>query len=210
MAKWLDSGWYRLLYGDKYDKKGSDRRNTFLYPDYEALEQGLSELCDWLYKGQWKICGVTPLTRSYTYYDGSTVENHSYGYGYGINPIIGMIVLAQREFEISDEEYAERMAGIQNQILLAELEAKLAPLQEAVQRDQALKLMVEEKKGLLGGVKFVLNDTSYKTREEADQALASLKSACAERAAELESLQREVQQLTVDVEAFESKYNDMK
>lgn len=79
-----------------------------------------------------------------------------------------------------------------------------------MQQDQALKLVVEEKKGLLGGAKFLLNDASYKTREEVSEALAALKSACAERANDLENLQREVEQLTAEVEAFESKYSDMK
>lgn len=207
MAKWLQSASYRFYYGDEADKKAGDRYTTFRYPDWKALDEGLAELRDWLYKGQWKICGVTPLTRSFTW---SGWSNGGGGAGYGINPIIGMIILVQREIEISDKEYAERMAGINKQARLEALEEKLAPLQEAVQRDQALTLMVEEKKGLLGGIKFVLNDTSYKTREEAGQALASFKSACAERSAELESLQREVQQLTADVEAFVSKYNDMK
>lgn len=45
----------------------------------------------------------------------------SYGPGYCINPIIGMIVLAQWESEIPDEEYAERMAGINKQARLAAL-----------------------------------------------------------------------------------------
>lgn len=210
MRKWLQSSGFYIIYGDEYDKKGSDKYNSFWYPDLKALNEKTSELFRRLHKGQWKICGVTPLTRSYTFSQYESGSSWGWGIGYGINPIIGMEVLVQREIEISDEEYAERMGCLNKQEQLEELKQKLPALQEAVQQDQSLKLVVEEKKGLLGGVKFVLNDTSYKTREEAERTLASLKTACAERAAELENLQREVQQLTTEVDALESKYSDMK
>lgn len=216
MARWVQSDSYYFVYGDEYSKTDSDKHNTFRYPDFEALREGLERISLWLQKNQWKICAVTPLTYSHSFancesdYSASSHWGWGWGLGFAINPIIGMVIFVQRELEISDEEYAERMSGIKKKEQLEELKKQLPGLQEAVQKDQAADLKVVEKKGLLGGQKFVLNDTAYKTREEAEAMLVSLKTGCTERAAALDNLQREVQQLTVEVEALQSKYGDMK
>lgn len=57
MAKWVESGWYRLVYGDTYGEKDSDKNNTFRYPNWEALDEGLKGLLAWLLKANGKSAG---------------------------------------------------------------------------------------------------------------------------------------------------------
>ncbi len=212
MAKWIESGTYRFTYGDKTADKANDKNFMFWYPDYEALQAGLEKTLRWLRRRQWKICAVTPLTASRIYKDHEKQvdlrDKHAYSWGIsaGTTPIIGMVIFAQREIEITDEEYALRMGALQKKERLEKVKNELPGLQAAVQKDQELNLNIEEKKGLLGGAKFILNDTTYKTREEAEEMLASLKAGCTQRAGALEAMQREFQQLSAEVQDLENKY----
>lgn len=215
MAKWIQSGAYRLIYGDKPGEKDNDKHFMFWYPDYESLQAGLAKTLRWLRSRQWKICAVTPLTASRIYkehekqVDFGDKHAYSWGIGAGTTPIIGMVIFAQREIEITDEEYALRMGALQKKERLEKVKNELPGLQAAVQKDQELNLNIEEKKGLLGGAKFILNDTTYKTREEAEEMLASLKAGCTQRASALEAMQREFQQLSAEVQDLENKYGDL-
>ena len=213
MAKWIQSGTYRFTYGDKPGEKGNNKHFMFWYPDYESLQAGLDKILRWLRLKQWKICAVTPLTASRIYTDhevGDKMLPQFYGYAWGVGagttPIIGMVIFVQREIEITDEEYALRMGALQKKERLEKVKNELPGLQAAVQKDQELNLNIEEKKGLLGGAKFILNDTTYKTREEAEEMLASLKAGCTQRAGALEAMQREFQQLSAEVQDLENKY----
>lgn len=213
MAKWIQSAWYRVVYGYEYDKERSDKSNVFLDPDYECLSGSLQEFNAWLRRGQWKICGVTPLTSSHAYmnWDTSTSEHRSWGYGYayGLTPIIGFVAFVQKELDITDEEYRERIDALSKKNRLETLKKQLADMQAAVEEDQKLTLAIEEKKGLLGGCKYIVDGTTYKTREEAAEALAALQKGCADRAGALERLSSEYQQITTDVAALEEKYGDI-
>lgn len=213
MAKWIQSSWYRVLYGYEYDKENSDKHSSFFSQNYERLEGSLQEFNEWLRIGQWKVCGVTPLTssRAHMYWDTSTSEHRSWGYGfaYGLTPIIGFVAFAQRELDIPDEEYHKRIDALGKKNRLETLKKQLADMQAAVEEDQRLTLSIEEKKGLLGGCKYIVDGTTYKTREEAAEALASLQKGCADRAGALERLSSEYQQITTDVAALEEKYGDI-
>lgn len=222
MAKWLESTSYTFFYGYKeYTTsnnkfwKSSDNSNLFWFPDLETLNKNMQKFLDWLVQGQWKICSVTPLTQSLAYmYSDHGVEGgiikdkhaYSYSYNYSITPIVGFIVLAQKEIDISDTEYNERMIAMKKKSHLKDLEQKLDILNMEKDEQTPLPVIDEIKKFMSNKCEYMIGNKKFETREEAEAELNKLQQPRAEHLAAFEALNAEVQQLKAEVAAIEEKY----
>ena len=210
MPKWVTTTWFHLSYGYDIDtKKGGWFSNgttlSFTTP-LDKLEQVLEKFTNYMDKKQAVIKAVLPLTSAIAHYDfeKSTFQNSSfgYGYGYGVTPTVGAIVIAQQEREVSSEEYEHlsKMQAIKDR--LPELQELCDKLQQAVNADKNINSSIQEKKKLLGGVRYCIAEREFSSESEAKAAQAELlaqftanQRALDKAQAELKSAQQELKSL---------------
>lgn len=157
MPRLLETCTHRLYCGCRDEGTGSkgDAQWGHVAPDRAVLDGKLAELASELSAGSWEIRTVTPLTASYYYaasqYMVSLDRSNSggYGVGYGAPYTEGLVVVAQRWVEISQEEQEERERRAAAR-LAAENAAALQAQREAREAELA-KLAAEPvgKAGLL-------------------------------------------------------------
>lgn len=215
MAKWLESTSYSFFYGYKKHEKSSDDYNFYWFPDLETLNKTMQKFLAWLERGQWKICAITPLTQSYAFmYSGHGVEGgfitdkhaYSYSHNYSINPIVGFIVLAQKEIDISDEEYNERMVIMEKKFHIDSMQPKLDAMKKKMDEYPPLPIIEEIKKLLSNKCEYMIGNKKFATREEAEAELSKIRQPRDEHLAACEALNAEIQQLKAEVAAIENKY----
>ena len=116
MPRILESRTDRLYCGCQDESTGSkgDASWGHLAPDRKALDESLAALTAELNDGGWEIKVVTPLIASYYYaasqYMVSLDRSNwgGYGVGYGAPYTEGLVVVAQRWVEITQEQQDER------------------------------------------------------------------------------------------------------
>ncbi|MQX38629.1 hypothetical protein [Roseospira navarrensis] len=145
------------------------------------MKVALDDFSDYCDKNQMIIKSVVPLTRAQahqysiadTYFASGPNSaggwGYGLGYGWGISMIVGFAALLQREEEISDEEYQKRMHQLEEQKAREEKIAALKKEQAVIEseiQDKAnfieasecySSAAVEERKGIVGGVKFIVS-----------------------------------------------------
>lgn len=194
MPKWITTQWYLVDYGWDHDSKGgwvAPNTERFSTPRKD-LRNSLDELITYLDANQYTIKAVVPKTTGLACYDysHSTFSGQSYGYGwgYGVTPITGFVVLAQQEREVSAEEYARLFRALTLKNTLPTLREKCKKLQKTIDAEGQKSMEITEKKKLLGGFKYLVGEKEFGSREAAEAALAE----CAARRAELEETQAEI------------------
>lgn len=185
MPKWISTEWNRIYFGwdfkDKTDRgffTSAHKGNLFfLETSYPTLDSALQSLTEWATRNQCEIKASIPLTTSMGEYNAVYWKgNGGYGYGYGVSQITGMAVLAQREEEVSQEEYDRRLAAqkkrYQLEKNLPELRQKYEELQKDVQSyESVVSEDITEKKKLIGGAVYLLGSLEFSSWAEAQAKL---------------------------------------
>jgi len=185
MPKWISTEWNRVYFGwdfkDKTDRgffTSAHKGNLFfMETPYPTLESALQLLAEWATRNQYEIKASIPLTTSMGEYNAVYWKgNGGYGYGYGVSQITGMAVLAQREEEVSQEEYDRRLAAqkkrYQLEKNLPELRQKCEELQKEVQPYESIASeSITEKKKLIGGPIYLLGSLEFSSQAEAQAKL---------------------------------------
>jgi hypothetical protein len=204
MPKWITTTWYSVNYGWDYESKGgwvAEKTERFFTPE-EKLRDHLNELCAYLDANQYTIKAIIPKTQGFGRHDYSQRTDISYGWGYGVTPITGFVVLAQQEREVTTEEY-ERLSRVQAlKKDLTSLREKCGKLQQTVEADGQVDIL--ERVKLLGGIKFLVGEQEFDTRKAAEAALGVLRAKCSTRRAELEEAQAELGRLESELKGLEA------
>jgi hypothetical protein len=102
MPKQISTQWYTIHFGWEHQTTftNNDRYKT----QEDELIRHLENLTTDLDRNQYLIKAVVPLTESAGNYSRSKNES----WGYGISQIVGFVVLAQKEEELSEDEYLKR------------------------------------------------------------------------------------------------------
>lgn len=206
MPKWITTNWYSVNYGWDYESKGgwvAAKTERFFTPE-EKLRNSLNELIAYLDANQYTIKAVIPKTQGLGCHDFSGSNNSSYGWGYGVTPITGFVVLAQQEREVTAEEYdrLSRVQALKN--TLPTLRQKCEKLQQAVAADEQKAMDISEKKKLLGGAKYLLGEKEFDSREAAEAALVALQAECAARCADLKEAKGELGRMESELKGLEA------
>lgn len=206
MPKWITTTWYSVNYGWDYESKGgwvAEKTERFFTPE-EKLRNSLNELMAYLDANQYTIKAVIPKTQGLGCHNYSQQANNSYGWGYGVTPITGFVVLAQQEREVTAEEY-ERLSRAQTlKNALPAMREKCGKLQQAVEADGQKAVDISEKKRLLGGVKYLVGEREFDSREAAEAALGALRAECAARCADLEEARAELGRMENELKGLEA------
>ncbi len=148
------------------------------------------------------IKAIIPKTHGLACHDSCSSNNSSYGWGYGVTPITGFVVLAQQEREVSQEEYERLSKALALKNKLPALREKYAKLQNEVDTNAKRKMEITEKKPLIGKLKHCVAEKEYGSREEAQNALAAMQAdhsaksvELAQALAELECVENELKVL---------------
>lgn len=116
MPRILETCTHRLYCGSENEGTGSkaDAQWGHVVPDRAALDEQLAALATELSEGNWEIKTVTPLTASFYHYASQYMVSldrsnwGGYGVGYGAPYTEGLVVVAQRWVEITQEQQDER------------------------------------------------------------------------------------------------------
>ena len=204
MPKWITTNWYSVSYGWQHESKGGwvARHTERFYTPEDELRTSLNELTAYLDKNQYTIKAIIPKTQGFGCHDYSSRSDSSYGWGYGVTPITGFVVLAQQEREVSQEEYTRlsRVQALKN--ALPSLREKFQKLQQAVDADEKKDTNISEKKKLLGGLRYCIGEHEFSSEAEAKAVQAELlaqaaanRQALDEAKAKLEAASRELEEL---------------
>ncbi|MDR1777724.1 MAG: hypothetical protein LBR31_07865 [Desulfovibrio sp.] len=206
MAKWITTTWYSVNYGWDYESKGgvlAAATERFFTPE-EKLRNSLNEMIAYLDSNQYTIKAIIPKTLALACVREGSIGNGGYGWGYGVTPITGFVVLAQQEREVTDEEYKRLSRAQAMKNALPAMREKCGKLQQAVDADGKKVTDTSEKKKLLGGVKYFVGEQEFDSREEAEAFLGAMQAECAAKRAELEEAQAELARMESELKGLEA------
>jgi len=170
------------------------------------LQDRLNGLITWLNKSQYTIKAVIPKTDSIGYYEAKSSQTAGWGYGYGLSIITGFVVLAQREQEVSQEEYTRLSRIHYLEGTLPNLREKIEELQTAIATDTQRDMTITEKKKLIGGCKYLVDKNGmwqeFDSRDAADVYVRNEQAAFAARKAELDAARTNLERTEKELQAL--------
>lgn len=170
MPKWVTTATYEVNYGwgERLSEGGFLSSNKYLYTTGDAaLQASLEQLVRKLNRNQFAIKAVVPKTESLGHFDYGRKGDGGYGWGYGISQITGFVVLAQREDEISQEEFSRRKQKQDAQDRLVDLSVRHEELKERADAVKEWPTDVVEEKKMFRGSMYCVGEREFDTREEA-------------------------------------------
>lgn len=171
----------------KFAKGISDQH--YFYPDFERLREAVNDFTREANRRQAEVKGVVPLTgavaETYAHSDFQTSNsNHSswgwgwgLGHGFGAAFTGGFLVIFQQSEEISQEEWALRMAALDLADRLAAVDAEITEAETALGPLRAQLAStpgfsgalpeITEKRSIIGGPKYTVGDKTFDARSTA-------------------------------------------
>jgi flagellar motility protein MotE (MotC chaperone) len=194
--------------------------------DNESLESALNNLREFCDENQMEIKSVVPLTRAQSHEFSqkdtwsSTIGNGGAGWGWGLgygwaySSIIGFAALLQQVEDVSQDEYEKRMKEVENKKArkekIADVKSKISELEDSrkntLERLKEVEVFenasVEEKKGVIGGVKFVVHGEKFKDRDQAQAYLSEKQQELTNLKQSIEELERNISEKMRELESL--------